>query len=128
MYAKRLMNTQVEILRGRSVLEETIRRLGLSMMPKDLAARTKVEVLPEIEPIRVAVDDSSPWRAVDIANVLAALLMGQSQGLSSGGSKSVREILEEQLEAVEGNLEQDRANGFLFPWTRWACRLASLLS
>ncbi len=76
MYAKRLKKMQVKILRGRSMLEETIRRLGLSMMPKDLAARTKVEELPEVEPIRIALHDSSPWRARDIANTLASLAYG----------------------------------------------------
>jgi uncharacterized protein involved in exopolysaccharide biosynthesis len=107
-YAERLMNTQVEILRSRPILEETIRRLGLGMMPKDLAARTRVEVLPETELIQITVDDSNPWRARDIANTLAGLLMEQSQVLYSGGSKSAREILEEQLAVIEGSLEEDR--------------------
>jgi capsular polysaccharide biosynthesis protein len=80
-YAERLINTHVEILRSRPVLEETIRRLDLHMMPKDLAARTKVEALPDTELIRITVEDSNPWRARDIANTLAALLMEQSQSL-----------------------------------------------
>jgi uncharacterized protein involved in exopolysaccharide biosynthesis len=79
-------------------------------MPRGLAARTKIEALPDTELIRITVEDSNPWRARDIANTLAALLMEQSQSLYSGGSKSAREILEEQLEVIQGNLAQDRGS------------------
>lgn len=27
-----------------------------------------------------------------------------------------------KLEPMEGDPEQDRASGFLFSWTRWACK------
>lgn len=79
-------------------------------MPRGLAARTKIEALPDTELIRITVEDSNPWRARDIANTLAVLLMEQSQSLYSGGSKSARKILEEQLEVIQGNLAQDRAS------------------
>jgi len=104
------MNTCVEILRSRPILEEAIERLELSMLPEDLAEKIKVEVLAETELIRISVGDGNPRRARDIANTLATLLIEPSQSLYSGGSKSAREILQEQLKVIEGNLEQDRAN------------------
>ena len=110
MYAERLMNTYVEILRSRPILEETIQRLDLGMTPKDLAKRTKVEALTDTELMRISVEDGNPWRARDIANTLAALLIEQSQSLYTGGSRSAREILEEQLHVIESNLEQDRVS------------------
>jgi capsular polysaccharide biosynthesis protein len=110
MYAERLMNTYVEILRSRPVLEETIQRLDLGVEPKVLVTQIKAEALPETELIRITVEDSNPWRARDIANTLGALLVEQSQILYAGGSKSAREILEEQLEVIQSNLEQDRAS------------------
>jgi capsular polysaccharide biosynthesis protein len=110
MYAERLMNTCVEILRSRPALEETIQRLDLGVEPKVLVRQIKVEALSETELIRITVEDGNPWRARDIANTLGALLVEQSQSLYSGGSKSAREILEEQIEVIESNLEQDRAS------------------
>lgn len=110
MYAERLTNTYVEILRSRPILEETIERLGLSMMPQDLAKKIRVEALADTEIIRISVRDGNPRRASDITNTLAALLIEQGQSLYSGGGKSAREILQEQLEVIESNLEQDRAS------------------
>lgn len=110
MYAERLMNTYVEILRSRPILEEAIQRLELSMSPEDLATKIKVEGLANTELIRISVGDGNPRRVRDIANTLAALLIEQSESLYSGGGKSAREILKEQLEVIEGNLEQDRAS------------------
>jgi capsular polysaccharide biosynthesis protein len=110
MYAERLMNTYVEILRSRPVLEETIRRLDLGVEPKVLLRQIKPEALPDTELIRITVEDGNPGLARDIANTLGALLVEQSQTLYSGGSKSAREILEQQLEVIESDLNQDRAS------------------
>jgi capsular polysaccharide biosynthesis protein len=89
------------------MLEEAIRRLGFEMTPQDLAAAVRAEVLADTELIRISAGDRNPWRARDIANTLASLLVEQSQSLYSGGSKSGREILQEQLEAVQSDLAQD---------------------
>jgi len=110
MYAERLMSTYVEISRSRPILEEVIERLELSMMPEDLANKIKVEALADTELMRISVGDGNPRRARDTANVLATLLIEQSQSLYSGGGKSTPEILQEQLKVIEGNLEQDRAS------------------
>ena len=110
MYAERLMNTYVEILRSRPILEEAIQRLELSMMPEDLAKKIKVEALADTELIRISVGDGNPRRARDIANTLATLLIEQSQSIYSGGGRSAREILQEQLKVIEDSLEQDRAS------------------
>jgi len=110
MYAERLMNTYVEILRSRPMLEEAIERLDLSTMPADLAEKIKVELLAETELMRISVGDGNPRRARDIANTLATLLMEPSQSLYSGRGKSAREILQEQLKVIEDKLEQDRAS------------------
>lgn len=108
MYAQRLMNTYVEILRSRPLLEEAIRRLGMEMTPEDLAGAMKAEVLTDTELIRITVGDRNPWRASDIANTLAGLIVEQFQSLYTGGTKSDREILQEQLQALESDLAQDR--------------------
>lgn len=110
MYAERLMNTYVEILRSRPILEQAIQKLGLGTAPKDLGRQIKVEALPDTELIRISVESDNPWRARDIANALAALIIEQSQTLYAGGSKSAREILEQQLDLMESDLAADRAS------------------
>lgn len=108
MYAERLMNTYVEILRSRPIVEEVIQRLELSMMTNDLASKIEVGPLADTELMKIGVEDGNPRRARDIANTLAAVLMERSQNLYAGGGKSAREILQEQLELVESSIEQDR--------------------
>jgi len=108
MYAERLINTYIQILKSRPVLEEIIKRLDLPILPSDLAKQIKVEALSNTELLRITVADRNPARAKDIANALAALLVEQSQSLYSGGAKSARELLQEQLGVVEDSLEQDR--------------------
>lgn len=109
MYAERLLNTYIQILTSQPVLEEVARRLDLAVSPEVLARQVVVEALPNTELLRINVNDRDPARAPSIANTLAALLVEQSQRLYLGGAKSAREILQEQLGVVEGNLEQDRA-------------------
>lgn len=109
MYAERLMNTYIKILKSRPILEEIIQRLDLPILPGDLADQINVEALPDTELLSITVSDSNPARAQGIANTLAVLLVEQSQSLYFGGAKSAREILQEQLDLAEDNLGQDRA-------------------
>lgn len=109
MYAERLMNTYVQILKSRPLLEEIIRRLALAISPWDLANQIRVEILGDTELLRITVADHNPARAKAIADVLAALLIEQNRSLYLGGARSAREILEEQLSVVADSLAQDRA-------------------
>ncbi len=109
-YADRLANTYVVILRSHPLLEEAIQRLELNMAPKDLSQKVRVKSVVATELITISAEDTSPWLARDIANTLAELIVEQAQSLYSGGSKSAREILQEQLEVAEGNLKEDRAD------------------
>lgn len=108
-YTDRLVNTYVAILKSRPILEQAIERLRLNMTPGSLASRTDVQEVPDTELIVINVEDGDPRRARDIANALGALLIERSASLYSGGGKSAREILEEQLEAVESDLQEDRS-------------------
>jgi capsular polysaccharide biosynthesis protein len=108
MYAERLMNTYVEILHSRPMLQEVIQRLDLRIVPEVISKKIKAEVVANTELISIRVEDGDPRRATAIANTLASLLIERSHRLYTGDGKSAREILQEQLEVVEGNLEQDR--------------------
>jgi capsular polysaccharide biosynthesis protein len=109
-YADRLMNTYVAILGSRPVFEEVKERLGLGSSPGHLSTKVSVEALPETELIKISVEDGDSSRAMEIANALAALLVERSESLYSGGGKSAREILEEQLVNLETDLQERRAS------------------
>lgn len=109
-YSERLVNTYVQILQSQPVLDEAIQRLKLDMTPKDLLEKIKSEALPDTELIRITASDANPVLARDIANALSDLVVEQGQSLYSGGGRSAREILEEQLGVTESNLQEDRAD------------------
>lgn len=108
-YTDRLVNTYVAILESRPILEQAIERLRLNTTPGTLAGKTDVQALPDTELIKIYVEDGEPGLAKDIANTLAAVLIEQSASLYSGGGKSAREILEEQLSSIDSDLQEDRS-------------------
>jgi non-specific protein-tyrosine kinase len=108
-YTERLMQTYVQLLKSRPVLEEVIGQLGLHVRPEGLAGMIKVEALTGTELIKISVESTSPQQAAAIANTLGALLVEQGQKMYSGQGKSAREILQEQVTVLEDQLRQDRA-------------------
>ena len=101
LYVERLMNTYTEILGSWPVLEEVIKKLDLSISPEDLAK--------QVELLKITVESRDPAQAKDMAIALAARLIEPSHDLYLGGTKSARQVLQEQLDAIEDNLQQDRA-------------------
>ena len=108
MYGERLMNTYIEMLKSSSFLDEVVREVGLSSSPEDVAKQIQADVVSSTELLRITVTDRDPARAKDIANVLARLLVEQSRNLYFGGTRSAREILQQQLDEVEARLGQHR--------------------
>ncbi len=103
MYADRLMNTYTKLATSRPVLGELASELNLKTLPK-----IKVETIPNTELIKITVETSDPVIAMKSANTLAGILIVQGQQLYSGGGKSVREILGEQLSQAEKELTDAR--------------------
>jgi uncharacterized protein involved in exopolysaccharide biosynthesis len=107
-YADRLMNTYVAILKSRPIIEEASRRVGIDSSSGLRSMNVTVEAVPDTELMRVSVENTNPTLAQDMANALAGLIIEEGEALYSGGGKSAREILEEQLEIINGDLEMDR--------------------
>ena len=107
-YADRLMNTYVAILKSRPIIEEASRRVGIDSSSGLRSMNVTVEAVPDTELMRVSVENTNPTLAQDMANALAGLIIEEGEELYSGGGKSAREILEEQLEIINGDLEMDR--------------------
>jgi succinoglycan biosynthesis transport protein ExoP len=102
-YTNRLMNTYVEIAASRPVLAELMQRLGLAHSPQ-----IKVEIVPNTELIQITVEDPNPILVAQAANALADILIAQSRELYTGGGKTAREILGQQLAQIEDELDQAR--------------------
>jgi capsular exopolysaccharide synthesis family protein len=107
-YTKQLMNTYVTILKSWPILEEAGNRLGNSLPASLLYEKVQVEVIPNTELIRIAVEDEDPAFARDLANTLAELLVEYAQSVYTGNDKSNVQILAERLDSLEENLRQDR--------------------
>jgi polysaccharide biosynthesis transport protein len=107
-YGQRLIETYVQVLKSQPFLEETRRRLDLPTA--DLAEIIRIEAIPDTELIRVSVEHPDPQKAAAIVNTLGDLLIEQGQKLYTGEGKDARQILLDQLAAVETQLAEDRAN------------------
>lgn len=113
VYSDRLMNTYAQILTSRPLLLELAKRLNLDATPEALEAlanRIEAKVLLNTELLQIAAEDESPARAKDMANVLASLLVEQSQDLYFGTQRSIRDVLQDQIASVEQTLAQQRAD------------------
>jgi len=107
-YADRLISTYVELLQGPSYLKRVAADLNLNMSTDRLARAIHVESIPNTELLRITVESPEPTTAKNIANRLGSLLVEEGQAIYSGPGKSAREILQEQIEALEATLEENR--------------------
>ena len=91
-------------------MDETSKRLGLRLSAKSLAGLVQVDTLPNTELIRIRVNSGNPELSAAIANTLGELLIEQGQKVYTGEGKDVRQVLLDQLAAVDRQLSQDRIN------------------
>lgn len=107
-YSERLINTYVELVRSRPFLEQTIQRLGLNADPTSLAERIAAESIQQTELLIITAESPDPATAMLIADTLGGLLVEEGEKLYSGKGKSARELLLDQLTALEESLKNDR--------------------
>ena len=101
LYLDRLLNTYSEIITSGPILGELTGSLDLSRIPE-----VSVDILPNTELMLISVEDPDPILAAESANTLANILIAQSNELYSGGGKSLKEILSEELIQLENELSQ----------------------
>jgi non-specific protein-tyrosine kinase len=111
---QRLALTYSEIIETRSVLEETIGRLGLPYSTAQLQSMVSTLVLRDTKIIDVSVEDTDPERVAVIANTIGEVFIKQNQERESlryadpianweGRANDIAldiESLEEQIEAL----------------------------
>lgn len=107
-YNTRLLNTYRGVVQSELIIKKTIETLAVPMTVDELRGNTTVTVVPDTELISISVQDADPVRARDLANSLANQLTAYVQGLYGGSTKSTRQILQDQLVAMENDLNVDR--------------------
>lgn len=103
-YADRLLNTYVQIIRSRPILDELVQTLNLDEIPE-----IEVEALANTEVIEIGVIHQDPVLATNAANTLSEILVEQSNSLYTGTGRSATAILGEQLAQNEMELNEARA-------------------
>lgn len=76
---ERGLQTQVQLMQVRPLLENTIRTLGLGITPEALAGRVTVSAVGQTNIVTITARDGDPARAAAIANTLAEEFVGWSR-------------------------------------------------
>lgn len=100
-YNTQLMNTYVELVSSRPVLEELTKRLQVDQAPKIAA-----EVVSNTELIRITASSPDPKMAALASNTLAQILIEQSDQLYAGGAEPSTQFLLGQLEQAQADFNQ----------------------
>ncbi len=104
-YADRLLNTYVQIVQSRPILDELMEQVQLELPPE-----IEVQALTNTELIEVSVLHDDPRVATHAANAMADILIEHSRNLYTGSGRSATEILGEQLVQNEKELNKARAH------------------
>ncbi|WP_448591656.1 hypothetical protein [Thermoflexus hugenholtzii] len=91
-----------EMARRRPVLEQTIRRLNLTLSPDALARAVETRVVFNASLLEIYVYDFDPERAAALANALAQTLMEQAPGARTAADE---QFLQAQLNDIQKKIE-----------------------
>lgn len=102
---QQLLETYIEILQTKPILDAVIEKVGFEVKPAQIA----IVQVRQTQIILIAVEDEDPERAALIANTLIQVLIEQSGTLQAGKYASVEASLNLQIKDVEKRIEQLRA-------------------
>lgn len=102
---QQLLETYIEILQTKPILDAVIEKIGFEVNPAQIA----IVQVRQTQIILIAVEDEDPARAALIANTLIEVLIEQSGKLQAGKYASVEASLQVQIKDVEKQIEQLRA-------------------
>ncbi len=94
---QQLVQTYVELLNTQPVRNAAAQRLGYAI-DKD---QVKIQQVRDTQVLQVIVEDQSPQRAAEIANVLVDVLIEQNGALQAGHYEATEESLQAQIIQVE---------------------------
>lgn len=110
-----------ELLKGETLAQRTIDKLGLEMTAKDLQGRVKAEAKPDTVLLDLSVLDESPVRARDIANTLSdefVIMIRELETPPDGATPDARVVIEQRasipVEPVVPKTSRNIAAGIAF--------------
>lgn len=98
------LETQVQLVRMRPLLENTIRELNLGVTPGELEGRVQVSAAGRTNIIEVNVRDSDPDRAADIANEIAEQFVSWSREHRRESIAAAADQVDARLTEVEDQI------------------------
>lgn len=101
---QQLLETYIEILQTKPILDAVIEKVGFEVKPAQIA----IVQVRQTQIILIAVEDGDPERAALVANTLIDVLIEQSEKLQAGKYASVEASLNLQIKDVEKQIEQLR--------------------
>jgi capsular exopolysaccharide synthesis family protein len=103
--SERLVDTYIEIMSNKTVLEEVITNLELNMGPSALKDMITVQQIKNTPLIRITVRDSDPYRAANIANEIGSVFAIQNQLRQEARYASSKISLKRQLEELQVQID-----------------------
>lgn len=105
MAGEKLALTYVEMLKGLSILQTAISRLGLKEDPADLAKRVRIESVADTQLVRVTARGSSPAAAALLANTIADVSVEYAKTLQDSRYRGFLLNEEAKLEAQQKEMD-----------------------
>ena len=102
-YADTLLNTSLNIITSEPVKQAIRQQLGLTRDPQ-----IEAEIIPNTELVKISVQAPDRQLAFNTVNTLASILQSRSAEFFSGSGKNSLDIINEQIQAVESELQSNR--------------------
>ncbi len=102
LFSQQRVLSYTELLKGQTLAQRTVDKLGLPMTAQDLAKKVKASAKPDTVLVDVDVVDESPVRARDIANTLSDEFVVMVKGLETpeDGSRPDARVIVEQRASI----------------------------
>ncbi len=103
--AQQRTQTYSRLVTTRPVLEETIRKLNLSMTPEQLLKKVDVSPVRDTQLFTVAVSDPRPEQAATIANTIGQVFIDQTRDQNVAATGTSREALQKEIDAAKQQID-----------------------
>ena len=98
---ERGLQTQVQLMQVRPLLENTIRELDLGIRPEDLAKRVEVSAVGQTNIVTIVASDGDPEVAAEIANTLADEFVAWSRNYKRESIMDAADEVETRLDVAK---------------------------
>lgn len=96
--------TLIDLMRSPGLLREVAAKAGFPITPEEIAARSKVSLVPNTELIALRLTGKNPAQTIQLANTYAAEAVRLSQELQSNEVQTLNGALKQRLAAMDTKL------------------------